>query len=533
MLAVLLTTTIPLTLHRPLTGDASVWQLLARTVERGDAPYRDVFETNLPGAVWLHLSVRRTLGPSPEALRLFDLLLFAVVSGVLSVCVGRVRGSVAAGVWTAAVLWACYAGQSIWCQCQRDVWMLALALAAVAVRGDRVPDDARRSAVEGLLWGVAASMKPFVLLVAIAVELTDRRRTLPSWAAAVGGVLAVATANVALLVSLGAWPSAFAIWTEWNPDYFASRTRLWNVRGLRMLLVQFGPWMAIHLTALPLAIWTLAVRRTADSGRLQRTLAALYLAWTAQAFLLQQWHAYVHVPGLLLGIACVAAEPLLQRAVLWRPAALAFVAAACWYAPPVRASQLAVWPECLGQTVTASTRDRLRGPLDPVYPAGPTTVDLERVVGFLNRQDLGDREFLSYGFATAVLYERLDVRPASRFVTPRFHAIYFPTRRGEVLESIERSPVRFVVTDLVVEGQEEAGADELCVRPEAGFPWGHPVVFRAGRYRVHAIERPLGVFVSPEFKDGPARQEGHTPHSSAEVPEPRVSSTRTTEGGVR
>lgn len=508
-LTLLVVTVVPITLRRPIIGDTAFYQLLARVVERGGVLYRDVLDTNPPGAIWIHAAVRSLLGPTSEALRAFDLVLFgtmALLLGRLIVAGGRPRH---VGVWGAVVLAACYGSQSIWCQCQRDVWMLGFVVPAIAIRLARPGDGAGSVAtalVEGLLWGMAASMKPFVLVPWLAVELVDRRPSLRVWTAGVLGFLGVAAANVAGVVALGSWEAAVETWMRWNPEYFAARTHLWNLRGVRVQLVHFGPWFAVHLLALPIALGVLVGERDASgerADRVRRVLAALYLGWNLQAIAVQHWHSYVHLPGMLLGFVCVAMEPSLPRARIWWPTVAVFVAAIAWHSPPVRGDQLRHWQECFAMEIPPDVRDDLRGPLDAVYPGAPTSVDLAEVVQYLRSQHMQDGDVLAFGFSMLHVYDELDVLPGCRFAAPRFHAIYFPRRRDEVLAAIDGARPRFVVADLVVEGFDEPGLGERRLVEPRGFPWGHEVVFRAGRYRVLRLDGPLGGFDIPNL-DEPA-----------------------------
>lgn len=508
VLGLLCVVAVPITLRRPLTGDSSIWNLLARVVERGGVPYEDVFETNPPGAIWLHLLVRSTLGTTSEALRLFDLLLVGTSIAILARLVVRAGRPPSVGAWAAVALLACYSSQSIWCQCQRDFWMLTFACLGVAIRTRRPSASSGRTGLwrfaEGLAWGLAASLKPFVLVPWLAVEVVDRRGSVRHWLAWCAGFGVVVAANVVGLVALGAWASAWEIWLDWNPTYFAARSRYWGENGFRILFVQFGAWFAVHLLALPLAMATLfRANDQADRTRVRRMLAALYLGWMLQAFLLQHWHGYVHVPALLLAIGCIAAEPRLSRARAWWPCLAAFGIAVVWHAPPVRSEQLTEWPRCFEPTISPETRDRLRGPLDAVYPAAATFEDVEPVARFLKELQVEDGEVLAYGFSTAIFYDELELLPAARFAVPRFHAIYFPDRRREVLEAIERSRPRYVVTDLVVEGGHETTAANCEIGNANGFPWGNRVVFRSGRYLIHRIDGDIGTFTTPDVVSRP------------------------------
>src|SRR4051812_35280971 len=73
-LALLLLLGLPLFLRKPLWCDVTLYDVAARNLLQGGIHYRDVFDTNMPGVVWIHALVRGCLGWSSEAMRLFDVL---------------------------------------------------------------------------------------------------------------------------------------------------------------------------------------------------------------------------------------------------------------------------------------------------------------------------------------------------------------------------------------------------------------------------------------------------------------------------
>ena len=182
VLALVLVTGVPLFLCLPLWVDVQHYDLCVRNYLRGDVPYRDTFDNNLPGILWLQAIVRLIVGWRPEMLRLADLVIVGLAAGLLLRWVPR-QGP--ARIWAAAVLAAFYLSIPERNHCQRDGWML---LPAVAVPGLR-DLQMRRLAVgrswftlallEGLCWGLAVWVKPFVVTVPLACWLATllcRRR---------------------------------------------------------------------------------------------------------------------------------------------------------------------------------------------------------------------------------------------------------------------------------------------------------------------------------------------------------------------
>jgi hypothetical protein len=400
---------VPLFLRAPPWCDITLYQLAARNLIHGGVHYRDLFDTNLPGYVWVVTGLYWLFGPSALALRVLDL---AIVTGIVALGdrFAKWGGASAAARWwavAAAALFYPFTAESA--HAQRDVWMLLPALAAVALRVRRAAAEPARpfraSCIEGALWGAAVWIKPHVGPVALAVWVLTAARAnggAARFRAAVRadllgnlcGGAAVGIAGAAWLVLSGAWRPFLDVMLVWNPLYMKLAG---NELGGRFAfqLVWFPPWSLGHLLAVPLAVasvWDaapfarrcegavgpvgrrLSARvwdRTADPrARFARgALGALYLAWAAQALFVQRAFHYVHVPETLLMFALFAAHG-------WRAVAVgALHLAACgalWLladaAPPVRAAlervpevprerwlprhpladpkQLRPWPDC-------------------------------------------------------------------------------------------------------------------------------------------------------------------------------------------
>ena len=128
---------VPIFIRMPLTNDAELFDLHSRMLSSGKVLYQDILEPNLPGVIWLHTVVRSVAGQSSEALRVFDLLVFASLM-TLSFRWLRQSGVSRAG-GTATVLSASvfYLSNSEWIHCQRDTWMLAVTFCAATWRWKR------------------------------------------------------------------------------------------------------------------------------------------------------------------------------------------------------------------------------------------------------------------------------------------------------------------------------------------------------------------------------------------------------------
>ena len=529
---------IPLTLRRPLTADCYIFDLEWRTFTRGGMLYRDIFQTNPPGTLWIHSAVRSLLGTSSEALRVVDLGLMGFVIGVLAVWTQRLgRSRLVAGIVALLLIWF-YGAQSIWCQCQRDGWMLSFALMALEVRWRR---GAAASGsiwrwralcfLEGWLWGCAVWIKPFVMVPGMTVWLADSRsRSAPvSGGAALPGLLAgglvVGGLGVIWMIQNGVWPHFWEVNTAWNSDYFASRRVSGGV--LLALAIQFGPWLLLHILAIAVIWlwWRERANQSVEIRRSQSLLAALYLGWTAQAFLLQHGHAYVHVPPVMVAAAIVAGAPQLTGARLWWPVFAAWMLGVLALSPLARFEHAGAWWRCVAGPVTPELRDVLRGPLDRIYPGAPDLSQLESVAEFLRSRGVRDGEVTCYSYSTMKLYWDLDLEPPCRFICPRIYANrFFVSRREDIAALLEQSPQRYVVSDLALDGFSEAEANEVGpggprAPPPAydiegldgTYPWSHRVVYRAGRYLVHKVDGTLGAFTSRRPRSNDRGGSGNAP----------------------
>jgi hypothetical protein len=345
---------LPLFLRMPLWCDLTLYDLAARNLLEGGLHYRDVFDTNLPGFVWLLTGIRWLFGFSPFALRCVDL---AVVLGIV-LLIDRVAKR---GGATPASRWWAFAGVAMlypfaveMAHCQRDTWMALPVMAAVLIRVRRAAEPTARpfalSALEGLLWGAAVWIKPHVVLMAAGVWLVTARRVADGsprpWRAFaldllgnIAGGLAIGGAGVAYLAASGTWPHFWEIISVWAPEYAGLADLEWDDRLYKQELHWFPPWSLFALLAVPLALLSIldalpfSSRRAADDPRpgpvgwllpgwlwdrtagpnarfARAALSTLYLVWAYQAVYIQRGFMYVHMTETLLMLGLFAAHRL-------------------------------------------------------------------------------------------------------------------------------------------------------------------------------------------------------------------------------
>ena len=338
---------VPLFLRMPPWCDITLYQMAARNILNGGTHYRDIFDTNLPGFVWLLTVIQWVFGESVVAVRAADLL---IVSGIV-LLIDRLAkwggASRAARWWALAGAAAFYPFTVEMSHAQRDTWMALPALAAVALRvrcgmgRPTSPSPLRLSFFEGVLWGAGVWIKPHIVIMAAVVWLLTARRIAGEhprpWRAAgadflgnlIGG-LVVGLAGLTWLFATGTWEPFIEVFTQWNPGYWDLVIIEFDMRTEQQLH-WFPPWSLGVLLTVPLALvsvldmapWSSRAAATArpdragtvgrwlprllwdkqagpDARFARGVLGALYFAWAAQAFFLQRGFQYAHIPETLL-----------------------------------------------------------------------------------------------------------------------------------------------------------------------------------------------------------------------------------------
>jgi hypothetical protein len=527
-LAVVLAIGLPLFIRTPVWVDVTYHDLSAWNILHGGVHYKDVFETNLPGMVWLHALVRPVVGWSHEAIRILDLL---VLAGVLALLVHLMKPDVrpTGRVWFVVSAALFYLFETEFIHCQRDGWMLLPAVAATSLRVTTVGGTRRwyRSVAEGLLWGLAVWIKPHVLVPALAVWIVGlrfqpRRLALFDAIGVLAGGLIAGAAGSVWLIRTGTWDPMWDVLLNWNQEYYHwSWAKLWY--KIKLVSAYFPPFSLLHFVAVPVAVFAF-FRRDAKRA----ILSALYVGWLLQATVIQKEFAYAHYPPTLLGLAvlaihrwpvgpvflawCIAAGLVNEFAghsaefKHWEKAYPVSTRVVVPDHPIVRADRLALWGRCWSDG-SWELKDRLTYYHD--IHCAPDWADLQRVADFLKTQNVKDHELICWHDTTHPLYVWLGARPAIRYPHV-ITAMKFKSKRDQIRREAFESGARFVVSDLVPAtylcpalgpAPPPGPASELPAGfPAWGkdvYPWNQPVVFRAGRYVVHEVREPRGEIVFP------------------------------------
>jgi hypothetical protein len=517
-LLVLLVTNVPLFLSTRLNGDATYYDLQVQCINEGGVLYRDMLEPNFPGVVWIHMAVRFVAGWSSVALRMFDLCVLGGVVGLLAWSARRrERSSISVTCLTFSVC-LFYLSLSAWSHCQRDMWMLLPALAALSLRDYSLAkvDDLTGTksfwiaVAEGLCWGCAFWIKPHVAVPAVAVLFASvvwtgvtRRISAGIGGVFIGGALAGLVGSSWLIAS-GAWPHFWETLLEWNPEYLASKKN-WNPWPRYVGLFQgFAPWSWAHLIAIPYSLGILirvagrqllprrsSVSTDATPLRFESLLCAMYLGWFAQSILMQHPFSYTHVPGVILAIAIVAginwpAEwALAPKAVVAAVFAVALLSSHC-----TQLGRLANWKDCVTQGPTLASRATFQarpGPYWSYYPA---------LIQFLREQNVRGTDVLVYSSMLVPLYRDLELRPPTRYVLTDVQRGFFRSRQDEIRDAIGASPHKYIVSDISETGLSPTQLEpsdlatglppDFPTRLLKRFPATQPVIFRSGWFVVHA-----------------------------------------------
>jgi hypothetical protein len=528
-LAIVLAIGVPLFLRTPVWVDVTYHDLSAWNVLHGGAHYRDVFETNLPGMVWMHCLVRPVVGWSHEAIRVVDLLVFSCVVLLLARLLSHSGISRNGRIWFATAAFLFYLFESEFIHCQRDGWMLLPAAAAASFRAacGVAPRPRYHAIIEGLLWGLAVWIKPHVLVPALLVWLvslrfqTRRTAAIDTLYLVTGGLIAGIGGSI-WLVRTDSWSPMWDVLLNWNQEYYHwSWADLWS--KVKFVSAYFAPFSLLHFVAVPMAI-VAVVRRNPERA----VLGALYLGWLFQATVIQKEFDYAHAPPTLLGLAVLASYriPVGPIFLTWCVAGGLLNEAAgdsAWlrdlrkarptttkifvpHHPIARSDRLALWGRCWIDS-SWELKDQLTFYHD--IHCAPDWADLQRVADFLATKDLHDRDLICWHDTTHPLYVWLNIRPAIRYPHV-ITAMKFKSKREQIRRETFASGARYVVSDLIPATYMSGPLDPppppgLTSSLPDGFPswgkdvypWNQPVVFRAGRYIVHEVRDPRGAIEFP------------------------------------
>jgi hypothetical protein len=313
---------------------------------------------------------------------------------------------------------------------------------------------------------------------------------------------------LAWLWASGSWPYFWDTFLHNNATYVMNSRALTFPARLQNLGDFLRPWGLLYLLTVPVTLVVLVRGLGRAEGfpglTPQRTaalvlLAAFFAGWFCQAAFVQMQHEYVLAPAVLLSLTvAVGANWTPRLAQLRCLALLVLVVLALAVHPLGRRDRLALWGRCWTEGGNPELKNRL-GLLEHLWT--PNWVELEEVADYLRRQGVQDREVVCFNTSSMPLYLALQVRPATG--APHYDHMFNPADVDGLRQDLNRVPTRFVVSDLIcLKHPDEVDTtrddpDELCLpawvpqRWAERYPWCEPVVFRAGRYRVHRVTGPV------------------------------------------
>jgi hypothetical protein len=492
--------------------DVTLYDVAARVLSSGGVLYRDVFDTNLPGMVWMHAAIRAVFGWDDEWLRLADLGVVSTIAVLVAGVLARAGVRRPLRIWMAVALYAFYFSLPTSSHVQRDVWMLAPSLAAVSLRLRRWASGETgltTAFLEGVCWGAAFWIKPFVLVPAAACwwltmrvvprSAGARAQSRIDTLAVLAGSLAIGVAGAAWLGVSGAWPYFWEVMLEWNPEYVGNHAYHWHARrgAIRLWTSAIAPWQLAPIAAIPIAVRIMraALRRGWSPPRFAAAmLATFYLAWLGQALLIQpRPHWYVMDSATLVSVPLVIAffprVPGVARGLV----AAVFAAFAALYHPMLKADRLRLWPESLVSR-SLEIRDRVTLPDRKVFGRVMWS-DLDKVASYLRSRDVGQGDLLCLTETTVPLYLTLDITPPLRYLQFYGVAMTFTRHRDDILEELQSLRPRFIVADILETGVDpDAPLASIPPQWQDVYPWNLPPASRVGQYLVFQANGPATRF---------------------------------------
>jgi len=252
--------------HWDLSQDSKLIHYVVFLMRHGYVPYRDIIEINLPGSYLMEWVGMKFFGPGRVGWRCYDLFLTAISA----ICAGRMarpRGR-AAAYGAAALLVIYHLGRGISEAGQRDFEMSGLLMIGIVAFFSSL--TARRSwrmVVFGVCCGLAAGIKPFVILVPlmalVALYLKTRREgarivlspTFTSYAGwAIAGGLLPAAALVGFLWSNHLWREFHELVTGIALYHRGIGNEPWSHRFISWLPWHFAPLLLVGFYA-SLRLW--------------------------------------------------------------------------------------------------------------------------------------------------------------------------------------------------------------------------------------------------------------------------------------
>jgi len=395
-LAALLILEAGLSLQWRMVHDAPLLAYMAYGMTHlGYSPYVDFFDMNAPGAYSFHALVGRVFGYGDLGFRIADLVWLAGLSLITWLALRRFGTRVALG---AVVLFGLvYLGTGPDMSLQREfVALLPVAAAVLVATTGGGAAGAARWLLVGLLFGVAATVKPAMLVglpAVLAFGLLDARFSEGVGARAAArslallalGLLFAVAVMVLALARMGSLPAFFDVARNYWPLYGAlSRTHETVPEASRFAYLA-GEWVRLGGRAvwlLPAVAGAFAVlcgdRLRGPDKRRVLLLAALVISYSAYPLFAGKFWTYHWLPFsyFVVALASLAlADTRGWRKLAWVPPLALLVAVAIDVRPPEEFGHQLRGEEWLDPRVTRA--ERIAGFLEENLRPGDTVQPLD------------------------------------------------------------------------------------------------------------------------------------------------------------
>jgi hypothetical protein len=296
----------------PVHQEAAVLHYLAWMIDvQGAIPYKDVFETAFPGSLLFHLGIGYFFGYDDNAFRLVDVGWLAILMWVTWRIMRRIDPAVA---WiTALGFGSLYFKAGAAMTLQRDyVGILPVALGMLLVLQNQWRAS-MRAALLGVCYGIAASMKPHLVVGAPVMfwllccyidkqKPLDLKHLATITALCVNGFIVGFGISILWLWYRGAMPAFIDMLFHYMPLYldldgFVNTHQGWQAQLLGYLAVLLSftlGWRSLVW----LAIWQgfVSVRHQTEQKRLLITLTILVVVYAAYPFPANKFYHYHWMP---------------------------------------------------------------------------------------------------------------------------------------------------------------------------------------------------------------------------------------------
>lgn len=182
---------LPFSTQYPFGWDQGVFAWAGDAINRGDMPYRDVWEVKGPAAYYGYALAERLFGHNLWGIRLFDGVLLILGSWRMFAMVSSFAGRVF-GLWASLFLAVWYAAGSYWHTAQPDAWAAIAILSAVSILSVAGRErTVLRHGMAGLLIGIAVLIKPlFGVFLAVPMLMAWDNASAASSATKISAILA-------------------------------------------------------------------------------------------------------------------------------------------------------------------------------------------------------------------------------------------------------------------------------------------------------------------------------------------------------